>query len=104
QKYDISHPTYWKGPRGEHPQPFTLISSKDIADSTWTPVDPANLAHCEWYTAELEKSGRFVHCIWPEHCLIGTPGHNVQAHINEALQAWAGANMKTVRYIQKGEN
>ncbi|CAN0216220.1 unnamed protein product, partial [Phaeothamnion confervicola] len=33
-----------------------------------------------------------------------TPGHNVQAHINEALQAWAGANMKTVRYIQKGEN
>ena len=33
---------------------------------------------------------------------IGTTGHAVNKTLNEALQEWAGANMKTVKYIKKG--
>jgi nicotinamidase/pyrazinamidase len=61
----------------------------------------------EWaksYTKALEDKGRFVLCIWPEHCLIGTNGHNVFPPVNDALQAWAATNLKTVDYVQKGEN
>ena len=43
--------------------------------------------------------------IWPEHCLIGTPGHAVEPNINSALQEWAHNNpTSTVRYINKGMN
>jgi nicotinamidase-related amidase len=43
-------------------------------------------------------------CIWPEHCLIGSPGHCVVPVLNAALQQWAGNKMRTVNYIMKGTN
>lgn len=34
--------------------------------------------YAEDYTRQLEaSSGKFQHIIWPEHCLIGSPGHCV---------------------------
>lgn len=29
------------------------------------------------YSRKLEQGGRFKICIWPEHCIIGSSGHNV---------------------------
>lgn len=43
-------------------------------------------------------------CIWPEHCLIGTPGHSVSPLLNPALQNWAGHHLTTVDYVLKGQN
>ena len=100
----IAHSIFWNNSKGEHPPPFTLIRSSDVENGTWVPVDPSKKDHALFYTKALEEKGRFVVCIWPEHCLIGTPGHSVVPVLNDALQEWVKANMKSVNYIHKGTN
>jgi nicotinamidase-related amidase len=98
----IAHGVFWQDPSGAHPSPFTLIKSVDVEQGAWTPVDPAHLEHAKRYTRALEDKGRFVLCVWPEHCLIGTPGHAVVPGLNDALQDWVKAKMRPVSYIHKG--
>ena len=52
----------------------------------------------------LEKNGRFVLCIWPEHCLIGTPGHAIVPSVNFSILKWTEAHGRNVNYILKGTN
>ena len=41
-------------------------------------ADETLKAFAEDYTLQLEtSSGKFQHIVWPEHCLIGSPGHCV---------------------------
>ena len=100
----IAHGVFWKNSAGEHPSPFTLIHSEDVANNTWTPVDEAKREYALQYTKDLEEKGRFVVCIWPEHCLIGTKGHAVAPVLNSALQEWVAQKMTAVEYIHKGMN
>lgn len=103
-KMHIANPCFWKDQSGKHPNPFTLITPKDIEEGKWTPTRPSLLQHSLEYTRALEADGRYVCCIWPEHCLIGTPGHNVVPSINKALQSWAGHHFDCVNYVNKGTN
>lgn len=73
-----------------------------MKNGIWKPKDSSLLNHCLEYTASLQEKGRFQLCIWPEHCLIGTPGHAVVTPINSALQTWCERNVNTVQYIMKG--
>ena len=75
----LRHGAFWQNAAGERPGPFTLIKSAQVESGEWVPVDSRFKEHCVSYTAQLEKAGKFVLCIWPEHCLVGTPGHAVQA-------------------------
>jgi len=100
----IAHGVFWTSPEGEHPPPFTLIKHDDVVRGDWVPADASLHQHAHDYTRALEDKGRFVLCIWPEHCLIGTPGHAVVPVLNQALQAWVKANMKPVEYVHKGTN
>src|SRR4051812_35881693 len=36
----IAHPVWWKDSKGRHPDPFTLISTKDVEDGRWTTTQP----------------------------------------------------------------
>lgn len=40
QRLDIAHPMFWTdgSGSGSHPAPFTLITSEDIQQETWVPV------------------------------------------------------------------
>ncbi|MEC8382370.1 MAG: hypothetical protein VXZ96_18705 [Myxococcota bacterium] len=100
----IAHAVFWKDANGEHPKPFTLIHHSDVISGRWLPVDGKLLSHVKNYTKALEEKGRFVVCIWPEHCLIGTPGHAVVPVVNDALQDWVAQKMKSVTYVYKGMN
>lgn len=100
----IAHGVFWKNSQGSHPPPFTLIKSSDVEQGTWIPVDSTKLEHAKFYTKALEEKGRFVVCIWPEHCLIGTPGHAVVPILNDAMQEWVKHKMKSIEYIHKGTN
>jgi nicotinamidase/pyrazinamidase len=53
---------------------------------------------------QLARAGRYALVIWPEHCLIGTWGHNVQADVMAALNRWARARMEVVDFVTKGSN
>ena len=104
QRIHIAHGVSWENEKGEQPKPFTLITNKEIQDGVWLPRDRSKLAHVLEYTKALEAQGRFTLCIWPEHCLIGTAGHNVVPVLNRALQEWAYARSRAITYVNKGTN
>jgi nicotinamidase-related amidase len=100
----IAHAICWKDKDGNSPPIFTKITNKDILDGTWTPSNLQFREHALSYTEQLEAQGRFTLTIWPEHCLLGTPGHAVVPVVNDAIQAWAGLHIKEVQYVLKGMN
>lgn len=100
----ISHGVYWKNSAGEPAPDFTEITLQSVKDGTWSPARDEDKEHVEWYLEQLEGTGRFKHIIWPQHCLIGTPGHAVVPVLNEALQEWSVAKHKTIKFLAKGMN
>lgn len=101
---DVAHPGFWRDKNGNPPNPFTLIYNKDIVAGTWQPKNPAYLDRMLAYTKTLEDSGKYVLCIWPPHCLIGTPGHNFVQPIMDALLDWEKNEFAMVDKVTKGSN
>ena len=101
---DVAHPALWMDQRGNEPAPFTFITDKDVEAGIWTPRDPSMRARMLAYTKALEATGKYVLCIWPPHCLIGTWGHNIHTDVNAALQAWSDKEFAMVDYVTKGSN
>lgn len=104
QHYHIAHGVFWENAKGESPAPFTLITSEDVASGTWKPRDTTLRDYVLAYTQSLEKSGKFTLCIWPEHCIIGTPGHNLVENVRSAALEWTKQSLKQVQYVMKGSN
>lgn len=102
----ISHSVFWTNAYGESPLINTQLSYQAINDCEWTPRDQAQeiQEYVLNYAKELENKKRMAIHIWPEHCLIGSPGHAVVPSINKALQEWAEHTLNTVTYIMKGMN
>merc|ERR1719419_225105 len=88
----------------EQPKPFSLITVEDIETGKWWATEPHKRDWTKKYIKQLEKNNRFVHTIWPYHCIVGTPGHGVKDVINEALEWWARTNCQLVTYMWKGTN
>jgi len=102
---DVSHRGMWRDQDGNMPNPFTLIFAKDIENGVWTPRNPAYRKRMIEYTSTLERTpGNYAHLIWPDHCLIGTPGAAVQANLFAALEAWERKEFANVDYVTKGTN
>lgn len=104
QRIHIAHGIFWVNDAGEHPPPFTLISKEDVARGKWKAFDVNKQPAAEEYAQKLEEGGRFMICIWPEHCIIGSPGHNVRPVILAAVNDWAESRMKEVLFVWKGQN
>ena len=108
QKYHIAHPSFWKNGKGEHPKPFTQIPHLAVKPGegkqpVWETSDTKMQEWAEYYTEKLEKKKKIL-TIWPEHCRIGTPGHNVEYHVRTALDNWEKQTRRTVHYTMKGNN
>ena len=100
----IAHPLWWKNAEGNHPQPFTIITASDVENGHWTTTDPAALERSKQYVEMLEQNARYPLCIWPYHCLIGTPGHTVARELAVSLAAWEEKRLTPVDYVVKGQN
>ena len=106
--YDIAHPGFWRNSAGENPEPFTIISHKDIVDGIWFPAFaslpgyPNAREYVKSYTKTLEDSGRYPLCIWPPHCLIGSEGNAIVPELFAALVRWEQDNRNNVNYVSKG--
>lgn len=100
QKMDIAHPKFWVDKNGNHPNPFSVISAADVENGTWSAVKPQIALK---YLRDLEATNSFPHVIWPEHCIIGTWGNNLDPKINDAVMAWADEG-RFVQYVSKGSN
>jgi nicotinamidase-related amidase len=101
---DVAHPVMWKDSSGKHPDPFTVISASDVADGVWTPVQAGLTKRMIKYVQALEAGGRYPLCIWPPHCLIGSPGHNVVPELFEAIRKWEEGEFAIADYVTKGSN
>lgn len=111
---DVAHPGMWQNGDGKMPGPFTIISVGDIETGVWRPrnehAKPPQLGgqtlgqYMLSYVRALEAGKKFPLMVWPEHCLIGTPGHNVQANFAEGLRKWQRDNFATVNFVTKGTN
>lgn len=65
--------------------------------------------YTRYYCKQLEKAGKFTLRIWPQHCIIGSEGHNIFSDIQEAITKWEGYwkekdIMKKATLIRKGMN
>lgn len=101
---DIAHPAWWVDVNGVAPAPFTGIDEDDVAAGRWRARLPELQARSWEYVKQLGRAGRYALAIWPEHCLIGTWGHNVQADVMAALNRWARTRMEVVDFVTKGSN
>jgi len=110
QVVHIANPIFWKNSKGEHPQPFTSITSADVMSGTWTTTIAGNYDRALKYLRDLEGSKRadgskrYGHTIWPVHCVIGESGWNVYDDLGKALRRWQENCFATVDYVTKGSN
>jgi nicotinamidase-related amidase len=96
----IFFPTWWVGADGEHPAPYTAISSQDVARGIWRP-----LYEPEWsvqYVAQLEAQAKKALMIWPYHTLIGTTGHTMTPALYEAVAYHTAARQSPPVFLSKG--
>ncbi|MBI3898143.1 MAG: hypothetical protein HY308_07585 [Gammaproteobacteria bacterium] len=101
---DIAHPTWWSDAAGNAPAPFTVITADDVRNDKWRARDAARQAHSLSYVEALEANKRYLLVVWPEHCLIGSWGHNVHAVVKASLDRWARKSLKLVDFVTKGTN
>ncbi|MBC8742035.1 isochorismatase family protein [Paraburkholderia sp. UCT31] len=101
---DIAHPSWWVTEKGESPAPFTSISAADVQNGVWRARNPLAQAHSLKYVQALEANQRYQLLIWPEHCLIGSWGHNVHADVFASLGEWARNKQAVVDFVTKGSN
>lgn len=104
QVIHIAHPIFWVNSKGEHPTPFTLITDDDVRNGKWRPFHPQLQQYCQKYVDTLKANGRYVLCIWPPHCLIGSWGHSIVPEVSNALIDWETTQIERVNYITKGSN
>lgn len=101
---DVAHPGFWRDQNGKPPNPFTMISHDDVKNRIWAPRSEQYRQRMLDYTAALQAAGKFVLMIWPEHCLIGSWGHNVVDVLKVQLDAWERKQFANVDYVTKGTN
>ena len=86
---DIGHSAWWVDNKGNHPSPFTIITSADLDAGKWRPRFPTLLQWAKDYTASLEAQGKYPVIIWPYHCIIGSAGHAFHPDIFELQKEWS---------------
>ena len=101
---NIAHPVWWRDAAGNPPEPFTIITTEDIETGKWRTARAEDDEYSRGYVWRLAENGRYPLCIWPYHCLIGTPGHAVAPELFPALTEWGGATGRLVNFVRKGEN
>jgi nicotinamidase-related amidase len=101
---DIAHPAWWVNGQGASPAPFTMISVADVKTGLWRARNPLAQAHSLKYVEALAANGRYSLVIWPEHCLIGSWGHNVHSAVKASLDRWAREKLEVVDFVTKGSN
>ena len=95
QASQIFHSIFLVNDNGEHPTPFTLITSEDIETGVWRfnrqlaaslGIDKnfgqEFLLH---YTKSLKDGGKYDLTIWPYHAMLGGIGHALVSSVEEAI-------------------
>ena len=113
QVMQIFHPLYLVNQRGEHPQPFSLISKEDVEKGVWK-FNPAlcysfhigeeyGQRHLLHYAKRLKEGGKYDLTIWPYHGMLGGIGHALVASVEEAIFFHSVARYSQPDFHMKGD-
>lgn len=102
--YDVAHPVFWRDSTGKNPEPFTIITAKDVETGVWFPSVCGLSQRMLSYVRKLEHNNKYPLCIWPPHALIGSRGHAVMPELFDSLKKWEEKNKNIVNYVSKGSN
>ena len=100
----IAHPIWWVDGDGNNPQPFTQITLNDLKEGKWKASDTNQQEYSYSYVEKLGQNCKKVLCVWPPHCVIGSPGHAIIPVVLNAINNWEGLNGKPVEFITKGSS
>ncbi len=95
QAMQIFHGIFLVNEKGEHPPPYTLISTEDIEKGVWKfnselssslHIDAAyGQDYLRHYTQQLKEGGKYELTIWPYHAMLGGIGHALVPAVEEAI-------------------
>ncbi len=110
----IFHPIWLVDDDGNHPPPYTLVSSEDVESGRWrfNPAVAASVqieedyaqAQLRHYVRELEAGGKYSLTIWPYHAMLGGIGHALVSAVEEAVFFHSIARYSQPDFQVKGEN
>jgi len=99
--FQIFYGYWWVDENGKHPAPFTIITSDNVEKGKYKPViDPI------WsleYLRTLEKQSNQSLMIWPEHTMLGTPGHALVPALYEICYYHAALRRSQISFQLKGD-
>ena len=99
--FQIFYGNWWLDEKGQHPAPFTFITAADVEKGKFKPViDPV------WsldYIKTLEAQTKQPLIIWPEHTMLGTPGHALVPALYEILYYHALIRRSQISFQIKGD-
>ncbi len=86
------------------PAPYTLVNVDDVESGKFRTRSPARNSIALDYVKALRDNKRYVLCLWPLHCLIGSPGFAIEKRIYAALVEWEIEYGRHVIKVTKGSN
>jgi nicotinamidase-related amidase len=110
----IFHPIFLVNDRGNHPQPYSQVSSEDIERGVWK-VNPGIIAslgfsaeqadeYLKYYSRTLDSKEKYALTIWPYHALLGSIGHALVSSIEEAIFFHTLTRISQPKFEIKGNN
>ena len=87
-----------------HPDPFTLVNVEDVESGRFRTRNPARNSEALEYVRALRDNKRYLLCLWTLHCLIGSPGYEIEKRIYAALVEWELEYGRHVVKVTKGSN
>jgi len=95
QAVQIFHSIFLVDAKGNHPEPYTLITAEELSQGDWRfnpsmarllEVDENDAeAYVKHYGRQLKASGKYDLTIWPYHAMLGGIGHALVAAVEEAI-------------------
>jgi nicotinamidase-related amidase len=114
QAMQIFHSIFLVNHKGEHPEPYTLISSEDMEQGVWrfNPELSSSLnidetygqEYVRHYTRQLKEGGKYDLTIWPYHAMLGGIGHALVSAVEEAIFFHSIARYSQPDFQVKGGN
>jgi nicotinamidase-related amidase len=114
QAFQIFHAPLLVDAEGRHPDPYTLVTSDDVASGRWridaggaraVGLEPDRAEdHLEFYVAALAEGGKYDLTVWPFHAMLGGIGHALVSAVEEALFFHATARSSQTRFELKGRS
>jgi len=109
----IANARSWLDKKGRHPVPIflhrgsttpTYLTLEMVERGEFTPRNSKFKNRYLDYLRQLEANGRYKLMIWPDHCIIGSPGYCIQPDLLSAVSDWESEFYGVALRITKGSN